>query len=292
MTTTKLSSYINGGYEVTIYSDGTKTREVIPPVYPESMDIKITNSCSLANHCKWCHENSHSEGKHGDLGKLLTKLAELPAGVELAIGGGNPLAHPKLTWFLARVRELGLIANITINQMHTNQYRDLITHLVESELVYGIGITYSGDSDLDWLHSITNNVVYHVIAGIHNPSDVVNLPKTLVLGYKQKGKGADYFDDDVKFNIRYWRSRIPSLLGNNIISFDNLALDQLSIKRLLKTEKWDEIYMGDDGTFTFYIDAVKEEFALSSTSLERSGYLDTITEMFKSVRESKGEDKK
>ena len=61
MTTTKLFSYQNGNCAVDIFSDGTKIRtwDGIPrPVFPESMDVKITNRCSLENHCKWCHEGS------------------------------------------------------------------------------------------------------------------------------------------------------------------------------------------------------------------------------------------
>ena len=42
--------------------------------------------------------------------------------------------------------------------------------------------------------------------------------------------------------------------------------------------------MGDDGSFTMYIDLVKGEFAKNSTSLNRHKLLDTIEEMFEIVK--------
>ena len=158
MTTTEIASYQNGGYNVSLFSDGTKVREGKGvPDFPESMDIKITDQCNLHNHCKWCHEGSTPEGSHADLGKLLSVLQGLPRGVELAIGGGNPLAHPDLPEFLTSVKEMGLVPNITINELHSHQYRKQIEGIVDK--VYGIGITYSGRYDLGWLHHLTDNVV-------------------------------------------------------------------------------------------------------------------------------------
>lgn len=52
-----LGKYPNGNYTVHIYDDGTKIREndldFFAPEYPESMDIKITNSCDRM--CPFCH---------------------------------------------------------------------------------------------------------------------------------------------------------------------------------------------------------------------------------------------
>ena len=65
-----LHSYINGNVKVTLYTDGTKIQEwsddeLANPIFPNSMDIKITNFCDL--NCKFCHEMSNINGKHGDL---------------------------------------------------------------------------------------------------------------------------------------------------------------------------------------------------------------------------------
>lgn len=50
------------------------------------------------------------------------------------------------------------------------------------------------------------------------------------------------------------------------ISFDNLALEQLGIRSLVTPEIWERNFMGPDGQFTMYVDAVRNEYAVSSTS--------------------------
>jgi len=283
-----ITNYNNGGYNVSIHSDGTKIREQIsdsPPIYPESMDIKITNYCDLSKYCKWCHEGSNTKGKHADLDILLGVLEGLPKGVELAIGGGNPLSHPDLIYFLEEVKSRGLIANLTINKLHVNKHKQLITNLVANDLVKGIGITHSEVQDISWLENLTNNLVYHVIAGVHNHEDLLKMKKVLVLGYKQVRKGKSYFSHKVEDNLQSWIWNIRNYLGNDrIVSFDNLAIEQLKIKRFLTKEAWDSFYMGDDGMFTFYLDAVEQKYSLSSTSMERFTFDDNVVDMFQFVR--------
>jgi len=57
--TSILHSYQNGNTLVNLYNDGTKTREYEgepKPVFPESIDVKITNYCDAG--CTFCHEKS------------------------------------------------------------------------------------------------------------------------------------------------------------------------------------------------------------------------------------------
>ena len=49
-------------------------------------------------------------------------------------------------------------------------------------------------------------------------------------------------------------------------------------------EEFEKYYMGDDGNFTMYIDLVKKEFAISSTSLKRHPLLENIKDMFEIVK--------
>ena len=84
-----LCSYQNGNVKVIILNDGTKIREFEDApniVHMESIDVKISNYCDLG--CPFCHEESTTSGKHADLERLKLILEELPAGIELAIGGG------------------------------------------------------------------------------------------------------------------------------------------------------------------------------------------------------------
>ena len=69
-----------------------------------------------------------------------------------------------------------------------------------------------------------------------------------------------------------------------IVSFDNLALKQLNVENRIQKEVWNERFMGDDGQNTMYIDLVKGEFAVSSTSDIRFPILDNVEDMFERVR--------
>ena len=71
-----------------------------------------------------------------------------------------------------------------------------------------------------------------------------------------------------------------------MVSFDNLAIEQLDVKRLLSDEEWNEFYMGDDSVFTFYLDLVDGKFAGNSLAPEDERYdiLDNIDKMFERIR--------
>ncbi|HOG04651.1 MAG TPA: hypothetical protein PK978_00230 [Paludibacter sp.] len=56
------------------------------------------------------------------------------------------------------------------------------------------------------------------------------------------------------------------------LSFDNLSIEQLYIKQMMTEKEWDKYYMGDEFTFSMYMDAVNQQFAPSSTSNERESF--------------------
>lgn len=271
---TKVIEYKNGDYLCTLYTDGTLIRETNvenPRVeFPCSIDVKITNFCDMG--CLYCHESSILGGKHGDLDALLEVL-DLPAGVELAIGGGNPLSHPNLVDFLIKVKKRGWIANLTVNQGHLKCYFSLIKDLIEKDLIKGLGISIISKNYkyIHKLQELTPHLVYHVILGIVDEEVFQNLKgKFLILGYKQFGFGVDFFTDEINKNIKTFPIR--KYLGKIHLSFDNLAIEQLNLKKHLTVEAWDQFYMGDDFQFTMYIDAVEKKFAPTSRSKERTNY--------------------
>src|SRR5690606_17269715 len=154
----------------------------------------------------YCHEKSTRKGLHGDLESLGKVLACLPAGVEIAIGGGNPLAHPELVPFLGRLSSQGLIVNITVNQVHLLEYKELLLQLIRENIVKGVGISYSSTSYLDDIRPIiqaTDNLVFHVIMGVNQLSVIDELTsfcnnekkvcKILILGYKEFGFGLNFY---------------------------------------------------------------------------------------------------
>jgi uncharacterized Fe-S cluster-containing radical SAM superfamily enzyme len=278
-----LYKYQNGNTNVEIFDDGTKIRsyeEEPNIIFPESIDIKITNYCDMA--CSYCHESSTTEGVHGDLKKLMEVLEPLPSGVEIAIGGGNPLSHPYLIDFLHDIKDKGIIANLTVNQGHLKPFEELLVYLLRNHLIKGLGISITNNNfkTLKKLKTLSNDIVYHVIAGVNEVSVMDKLieigqAKVLVLGYKKFGFGVQYYNENVDENIQEWYRKISSYIGKCVLSFDNLAIEQLNIKRLFTDEGWERFYMGDDFKFTMYIDAVKQEFAPTSRSKERQSFDET-----------------
>lgn len=298
-----LHSYTNGNTCVSLYEDGTKERiyDGVPsPLFPESIDVKITNWCDA--NCSYCHESSTVDGVHGDLNKLLETLKDLPPGVELALGGGAPQNHPDLFPFLRSLKERSIIANITINQKHLKRDKDLILSLIKEDLVKGIGISYSSPAYLEDIKPIieaSNNVVFHMIMGINKLSDINDLNKIcslynkeckiLLLGYKYFGFGINYYIKNKKIedNKYQWYTQVARFFkqDNIILSFDNLAIEQLKLKRFFTEEAWNNFYMGNDFIFTCYIDGVKQQFAPTSTSHDRKFFTEySLIEYFQKYR--------
>jgi len=284
-----IQCYQNGNYHIIILNDGTKIRyteeEKWRPLFPESIDVKITNKCDLK--CPYCHESSTIDGEHCDMNKTIEVLNDLPAGVELAIGGGNPLEHPELFPFLEWCKSRHLICNITINSDHFKKMNH-ISKILSNKLIYGLGISYSNETFRVAPHY--KNTVCHVILGIHSLNEIENAlslyGKILILGYKDFGRGQIYKHslsskiDNIKNNL--WKL----FQMDGIISFDNLAIKQLQLENYFYEYAWKEFYMGNDGDFTMYYDAVEQKFGKNSctknTERESSDY--GIIKFFNSLK--------
>lgn len=287
--------YKNGNYNVHIDLDnGTKIREnnldFFKPDYPESMDIKITNMCDMG--CAFCHENSTEYGEHGDIMNLKF-IDSLQPYTELAIGGGNPLAHPDLLPFLKKCKELKLIPSMTVNQIHFHQNIDFIRSLVNEKLIYGLGVSLvSPTPKFIKLIQEFPNAVIHVIAGIVAIEELQKLAnnglKILLLGYKRFRRGEALYSvvpEHIEGKISILKNKLKEITSwFDVVSFDNLAIKQLEPKRILSDEEYDEFFMGEDGFATMYVDCVNKEFAVSSTSKERFPIKDNIKDMFEVVR--------
>ena len=292
-----LGEYDNGNYHVTIYEDGTKVRETFDEnatefiaEYPECMDVKITNRCD--KNCSWCHENSTPDGEHGEI--LTAKFWDtLKPYTEVALGGGNPLEHPDLVTFLLKLKKLKLIPNMTVNQRHFMENWAFLKFLCEEKLIYGLGISLV-EPTYEFVEKVKEfpNAVIHIINGVVKQEQLKTLAnndlKVLILGYKEFRRGVTYLDANrvkVEMNKMYLYDYLPDMLNEfKVVSFDNLALEQLEVKRLLTEEEWNEFYMGSDGKYTMYIDLVKEKFALCSVAEERFDLLDDIKPMFEKVK--------
>ena len=294
-----LGRYKNGNFQVTIFDNGTKIRETnaeeFVPDFAENMDIKICDRCDIG--CKFCHEGSTKNGKLGDI--LNEKFIDtLHPYQEVAIGGGDVTSHPDLIPFLQKLKEKKVIANITVNQIHFERKQELIKRLVDEKLIYGLGVSLVNPTEhfLNFIKQYPNAVI-HVINGILSETDVKKLEsnnlKMLILGYKHLRRGNDYFAIDqmeIEEKQHWLYENLENIVDKfKVVSFDNLAIEQLQVKRLLTDEEWNEFYMGDDSEFTYYIDMVERKFAKSSTAPmdQRYDLLDSVNDMFEKIRKRK-----
>jgi len=294
-----LGQYKNGNYMVTIFDDGTKIRENdldnLTPDTVESMDIKITNSCDRG--CPFCHEDSRPNDRHGDI--LSPSFLDcLHPYTELAIGGGNVLEHPDFDEFLLCCKDRKFIPSMTVNQVHFERDFDRIEKLVSDKLIYGLGISLVEPTD-EFIEKVKKfpNAVIHVINGIVTEEQLKKLAfhglKILILGYKEFRRGKDFKEHDVdhriEINKTYLNENLGKIIDENwfkVISFDNLAIKQLDLKKYLSEEEWNEFYMGNDGEYTMYVDMVNRLFAKNSCEPLNRRYplMDTIEEMFQYLK--------
>lgn len=292
-------NYKNGNYNVVINSTtGTKVRyteqDVFIPDRPESIDVKITNKC---NHgCLFCHENSVVNGKEAEYDVMKNFASQVPPYTEIACGGGNLMCNPEHTeFFLRELKKSIAFPCITVQQQDFIDYNDIIKEWVDNNFVYGIGVSVNNPKD-EKLHTYLKkypNAVIHTIVGMYDESyfkDLIdNNYKILFLGFKHFRRGNKYYfvkKNMIDQNTAWLRDNIFKFTTHfQVMSFDNLALEQLNIKENMSADDWQRYYNGDDGQFTFYVDLVEQTYAMNSTSLDRF-YINNQTpaQMFKDIR--------
>ena len=287
--------YSNGTYNVKIYDDGTKIRtapdDVFIPAFPESCDMTITERCNGG--CSYCYVGCTPEGCHCSFEQYVELLDSVHPYTEVAING-NDLTHPELEPFLEKMKQRKVIVNMTVNQRHFEENLNKIETFCASGLIKGLGISlYRADERfVDQVRGFPNAVI-HVINGVLSDDDISVLGdkelKLLILGYKNIGRGNEWFLNNKKRIVgrQLWLNDYLSELVKRfkVVSFDNLALEQLDVKRLLTEQEWQEFYMGDDGNFTFFINLVGGYFARDSLSpIHYEIGKKRIDDMFKIIR--------
>ena len=269
----KLKIYKNGNCTISLEDDGTRTLQYdgeLKLVQPLNIDIRISSSCSFAdNVCKnFCHEEAVVNGKTCDYEELKKHLSILSSGIELAVGV-NKFDNDVLEFFKWN-KEQGFVTNITINQGHILRDLEFIQTAVTNKLINGLGISYR--SSLNWnvpQEILSNpNTVFNVIVGINSINDVKELSnkgvkKICILGEKDFGYNKGKVDSS---KHKEWKWRLQELFEIfDIVSFDNLAVEQLVVKRFFNEKTWLEFYNGEH---SFYIDAVNKILKPSSRSSE------------------------
>lgn len=239
-----------------------------------------------------CYLGCTPEGKHGKLDYDF--LNHLHPYTEMALNG-NDLDHPDLMPFLENLKRQKVFANITLNQRQFEKNIELVRSLCNDKLVWGVGVSLINPTD-EFISMCQEfpNLVIHTINGLLSKEQIMKMAnknlKILVLGYKMRGRG-DAFYETHKESIKEKQDWLNEHLSEvtkmfNVLSFDNLAIEQLTTIRSVVGDDWDEFYMGDDGNYTFYIDLVNGTFAKNSCIKENFPIGNkTIDEMFQFIRE-------
>ena len=295
----KIATYKNGNTWTTIYEDGTKEHFTLDDEFDfsfsESCDVQISQCCD--NGCEWCYYGCSPTGKHARL--LGWKFfGSMRPYTEIAINLQRPLPQD-LGAFLFLMHQHSIICNVTINQNHfmDTKIRKELDIWVRQGFIKGIGVSLTNPKQDGFIDKIKKypNAVIHVIAGITPWEDIQYLMrrglKLLILGYKKTGRGEKYFNNlgnclSIISNVSWLANNLDDVFnGFKVVSFDNLAIEQLGVKERLSEKEWENFYGGDDGTVTFFIDLVKGVFARNSLSQITYPIGDkSIDEMFEIIK--------
>ena len=292
-----IHTYKNGNAVVSIDNDGSRVVEYEDTLqldFPLNIDIRTSTKCAFGakadgtpGFCSFCHESAKQNGSECDYEKLKNKILDLPKGIELAIGA-NQLTD-NLYEFLYWAKCQGYICNVTINQGHIKRDMSMIKNAIDIGIIKGLGISYRSGLKWDAPPSILDyeNTVFHVIAGIDTFAEVealaeMGVKKILILGEKDFGFNVGHVDLNSRKH-REWFWWVHKLFSKfDVVSFDNLALEQLRLQRFFTNENW-EVFNNQE--HSFYINAVDGYYAPSSRSNDKTDWnKKNIYEYFKSLK--------
>ena len=302
--------YKNGNYYVGINLDtGTKFQylpeslehEGYKPEFAESVDMQITNKCSIG--CPFCYADAKANNEHPDLKKYEKLFDSFHKYTEIAING-NDFDHPDLDWFLKKMKEKEVIVNVTFHFLQfINAFESIKKYKTEG-YIKGIGISFNSDIS-DIVHKYTTvepvdrlairfirknkDIVAHIIAGKFEENSLLanikylGINKLLVLGNKDKGR-----NKDVEYNITNTKMMLKvHKQFFDVIAYDTLAIKQINLKDDMTEEEYDLHYLGDDGTSSFYIDLCTGTYNISSSSNKEPYVIkdnESVDFMFKQIR--------
>ena len=292
----QIARYKNGNLTTTLWSDGTRERftmdDEFKPAFAENVDVHTSNRCD--NGCAMCYANCTKDGEFGKLSGWHF-LDTLHRGTEMALNLNFPMPSDFVP-FLIDLKSKGIVTNVTINQNHFMKYGDVIEQMYREGLIYAIGVSLTTPTP-QFIEQIKKypNAVIHVINGLFTEAQYEMLKdndlKVLILGYKDVGRGVEFHKTENPYidkNQKWLYNNLKDMVKHfKVLSFDNLSLNQLEVRRLLTDEQWEEFYGGDDGTFTFFINLVEGYFSKNSLSEVKYPIGDlSMDEMFKIIVEN------
>lgn len=155
----------------------------------------------------------------------------------------------------------------------------LLVELVEKKLINAIGVSVFNPSEelITMIKTIPNTVV-HCILGVITIDKIKEMydkgVRLLLLGFKATNRGEAFMEKcgfGIYYNINEVNNALPEIINHfKVVSFDNKALEQLNVRRLMGEDEYNMFYMGDDGvsgrmtSATMFIDMVDNTFSFNS----------------------------
>jgi hypothetical protein len=225
-----------------------------------------------------CYQDSTPTGLHGDrdfINSILRALGTMRV-FEVAIGGGEPTAHPEFVEILRTCRHHGMVPNFTSKAkawLHDHKRRAAIL-----EHTGAFAFSIDNAEDLDEIASARDTygipgsqVNCQLVMGTVNEYEFEEIlehaasrsMRLTLLGYKTNGRGSQVKPQDYSgwagiFKKVRDRSRFGLKLGIDT------ALAQESVQALEALEVPSWCYEVKEGSFSMYIDAVTRKTAASS----------------------------
>lgn len=254
-----------------IYQHSTRSvlySNFVNNIYPELINTKIIDD----------------SGNLAILERFYSLFKQLPYGTEIIILGGNPLLHPGLTNFLDILRRSGKINIINLHQDYIdNDTIEILKKLQDCGNIYSINIYCSSTIEPEYYD--IERVTYCIDIG-RSPISILDSLKeesVLVLGCTNTDKKLSNCPEHLIHNIKSWYKNIYKYLLTNSINFDDLALEQLNMKRLLPENVWNDYYIRNDNQFSIYMDLVEGKYSASNTSSIRFPIEQSMCNMFSKI---------
>lgn len=236
--------------------------------FPELIDIKITDWC--AEGCEYCYQGSTTKGKHANssyISSVAHTCSEMKV-FEVAIGGGEPTAHPSFTHILRTFKQCGVTASFSTRSLawmkNTKKAREI------SELCGSWA--FSVDKAMDVRNALSaateagiKKPVIHIVFGA-NPwettEDLIRLCSDLgldivLLGFKTTGRG----NGAKVYDCSKWISLLDDLRCR--VSIDTCVAAQFA-QELADSDIPEWLLERKEGCHSMYIDAVAQTMGPSS----------------------------
>ena len=275
------------------FEQAGKNVDVDKSTYPELVDLNITDFCDEG--CAYCYKDSTTQGQHAEIDNIegiVDVLAKMEV-FEVALGGGDVMAHPRFLDIIKGLSINGIIPNFTTKNIRWLTDIELYTPIFEHIGSFAYSVTKERDVHaLAALLSVNNlpfeKAAIQVIIGadpynnslkrILAAADIHGFSVTL-LGFKTTGRGKA-FSDKKKLDGRKnnWIDIVNGLLVDGRLP--SLGVDTLLAKQYeaeIAEMVPDVLYQTEEGKFSCYIDAVDMTIGASSyvdhSEMSRLGFV-------------------